>query len=68
MNVFVFESKKTQPNSTSEAKASSQHFPTKVPSLECWLWEVEKDLAKDQLRLIIRTDSGNDPVHVDAKA
>ncbi len=29
--------------------------------------KVEKDLAKDWLRLIIGTDSGNDCVHVDAK-
>ncbi len=29
--------------------------------------KVEKNLVKDWLRLIIRTDSGNDRVHVDAK-
>ncbi len=29
--------------------------------------EVEKDLTKDWLRLIIGTDSGDDRVHVDAK-
>ncbi len=48
-------------NSTNEAKASSQRYPTNVPSLDCWLWQY-------WLRLIIGTDSGDNCVHVDANA
>jgi hypothetical protein len=42
------------------------------PTYPVWIVDsvnkVEEDLAKDWLRLIIRTDSGNDCVHVDAKS